>query len=195
MNAAIEEYPVVSYNPSHYIPVKVFRHQWETAKEDGFNRVEDPYGQNPEASSFAAALHSMSPYVVTVAMLVIILNTMGVRSADAQASLGVHLGNPAMWIAITAFVLGLSSLFKKISFAAKVKNAVDFSLLESARRYLIQRYDILPEGWEDRFISYLVGEEVKENRFSKDYELVVKNYKGFNVIMIANINGEAPVKN
>lgn len=194
MNAT-EEYPVVNYNPAHYIPVNVFRQQWENTKEDGINRVEDPYGQNPDASTFTAGLHAMSPYIITVAMVLIIINTMGVRSADPAASLGVHLGNPAMWLALIAFTVGVSSLFRKIKFAVKVKNAGDFALLESARRYLIQRYDLLPEGWEDRFISYLVGEEVKENRFSEDYELTVRNYKGFNVIMIANINGEAPVKN
>jgi hypothetical protein len=195
MSATAEEYPVVNYNPAHYIPLNAFKKQWADYKEDGAERVEDPYGQNPHASNFSATLYSCAPFIVLVSMVVILINTMGMRAAQPEAALGAYLSSPTMLFALVCFGVGLGSLYKKARFAVKQKNAVDFALLESVRRYLVQRYGFLPANWEERFISYLVGEDVTENRFSENYELTVKHYRGFNVILVANINGEAPVKN
>jgi hypothetical protein len=195
MSIAAEHYPVVNYDPAHYIPLSVFQNQWDTFKEEGSEQVEDPYGRNPQASSFAAGLNACAPFVIIVAMMVILINTMGVRAVNPEAGLGVYLSSPTMLLALVAFTVSLVTVFRKVKFAVALKDSADFAVLESARRYLTQRYEVLPENWEIRFINYLVGEEVAENRFSEEYQLTVKPYKGHNVIMVANINGEAPVKN
>jgi hypothetical protein len=195
MNTASQEYSVVNYNPAHYVPLNVVQRQWELDKEQGADRVEDPYGLNPDASTFSAGLNAGAPFILIISMMVITISTMGIRASNASASLGDYLTNFAMIVALVPFIVSLTILFRKIRFAMAQKNAADFALLESARRYLKQRYGFLPKDWENRFISYVVGEEVKENRFSENYQLTVRNYKGYNVIMVANINGEAPVKN
>lgn len=195
MSTATEEYPVVNYNPEHYIPINVFQKQWYVLKEDGFHRSEDPYGRNPAASNFSAGMNSAAPFIILASMMVILVNAMSVRSISLNSSLGDYLNSPTMIFALVAFLVSFTYMRKKISFATKLRNAADFAVLESARRYLTQRYATVPENWEDRFISYLLDEEVPENRFSEKYELTVKSYKGYRVIMVANLNGEAPLKN
>lgn len=195
MSTVTEEYPVVDYNPAHYVPIDVFQNQWFSLKEDSFNRVEDPYGMNPAASRFSAGMTSTSPFIILASMTVILVNAISVRSSSTTAPLGDYLNSPTMIFALVAFIVSSTYLRKKMNFAVKLKNASDFAVLESARRYLVQRYETVPENWEERFISYLVEEEVAENRFSEKYELTVRPYKGYRVIMVANINGEAPRKN
>ena len=195
MNAATEKYPVVNYHPEEYIPISVFQNQWAALKMDGIDRTEDPYGRNYNASPFSASLAVYSPFIIVASMLVILVNAMSVRAISTNAPLGEYLRNPTMIFALVAFGVSFTYLRKKINFATKLKNAADFSVLESARRYLTQRYETIPENWEERFISYLVDEPVPENRFSEKYELTVKPYKGYQVIMVANVNGEAPLKN
>lgn len=195
MSIATEEYQVVNYNPTHYIPMTEFQNRWHNMKMDGINRVEDPYGMNPAASNFSAGITSSAPFIILASMMVILVNGMTVRTHAMNASLGDYLSNPTMIFALVAFIVSFTYLRKKMNFAVKLKKAADFAVLESARRYLTQRYETLPENWEDRFISYLVEEEVPENRFSEKYELTVRPYKGYQVIMVANINGEAPKKN
>lgn len=195
MNAVTEEYPVVNYNPEHYIPMSVFQDQWANLKLDGINRVDDPYGRNPAASRFSATMNLYSPFIILAAMMVILVNAMGVRAVSANSPLSEYLTSPTMVFALVAFIVSLTYLRKKIKFAVRLKNAADFAVLESARRYITQRYETIPEDWEDRFISYLIDEKVTENRFSEKYDLTVRPYKGYQVIMVANINGEAPLKN
>lgn len=195
MSIATEEYPVVNYNPEQYIPINVIQSHWYALKEDGFYRSEDPYGRNPAASNFSAAMHSSAPFVILASMMVMLINAISVRSVSLNSPLSDYLRNPTMLFALVAFIVSFIYMRKKASFAAKLRNAADFAVLESARRYLTQRYQTVPENWEERFISYLLDEEVPENRFSENYDLTIKNYKGYRVLMVANINGEAPLKN
>jgi hypothetical protein len=195
LSIATEEYQVVNYNPTHYIPITEFQNRWHNMKMDGVDRVEDPYGRNPAASNFSAGIASSAPFIILASMMVILVNGMTVRTHAMNASLGEYLSNPTMIFALVAFIVSFTYLRKKMNFAVKLRKAADFAVLESARRYLTQRYETLPENWEDRFVSYLVEEEVPENRFSEKYELTVRPYKGYRVIMVANINGEAPQKN
>lgn len=195
MSATANHYPLVDYNPAHYIPIGSFQKHWLLLKEEGANRVEDPYGRNPDATAFGAGLNATAPFVLIISMMVILASVMGIRASNIQAGIGSYLSSPSMVFALVMFFVALGVLYKKVKFAASLKNSADFSVLESARRYLKQRYGFLPKNWEHRFISYLVDEEVPENRFSETYELTVKNFKGYNVIMVTNINGEHPVKN
>lgn len=194
MSNTIEEYPVVHYNPLHYIPLSVFKNQWVNAKEESAELADDPYAYNPHAGSFSAMLYSSAPFILLVTIAIILLNAMVVRSAHPDASLGAYLGSPSMIIALTAFTMSLVSIYRKSRFVKKLKNSVDYAVLESARLYLLQRYGFLPENWTGRFIGYLTGENIPDNRFSEKYQLTVKNYKGYHVFMVTNVNGEAPVK-
>jgi hypothetical protein len=185
----------MNYDPNHYIPLNLFQKQWKAAKENGASLVEDPYALNPLMRDLSATMRSCAQFIMLFAMIVISLTAMGIRGANPEAPLGAYFANPIMWGAVGFFVYSSVLMYQKVSFAVKLKNAADFALLESARRYLKQRYGFLPINWENRFISYLIGEPVQENKFSETYNLTVTNYKGFQVFMIRNVNGEAPVKN
>lgn len=194
MNTTTEDCPVVNYNPAQYIPMNLFKNQWAEAKLRGAERVNDPYGRNPNAGTVSLYFNSSLPFILMISMAVITLSIISVRAIAPNSPLIVYVQSPITVLALVAFICSLVSIYRRNRFSAKLKNAADFAVMESARRYMKLRYGFLPMGWEDRFISYLVGEEVKEDRFSETYQLNVRNYKGNMVLMVSNINGEAPRK-
>lgn len=183
-------YPVFLYSPAQYVPVGSFQHQWAASKVDAMERATDPYGRNPEGSTLSAALNAYSPSILLASVLIFSLSGASIRGVNPEASLGHYFSNFPILFSLTFFTISLTFIIKNIRFNLSLKKSSDFAILESARIYLKRRYGFLPKNWEERFISYLLGEEVKVNRFSEEPELVVRRYQGVDVFMIANVNGE-----
>lgn len=191
MHITTEDCPVVDYNPAQYIPLNLLQTQWEDSKINAAERVQNP----ANATSLFLGYSSFAPIVLLISMGMISLSVMSVRAIAPQTSLLSYFYSPLTILAIVAFFVSVSVIYRRNRIILQLKNAADFAVMESARRYLKLRYGFLPAGWEDRFVSYLVNEEVKEDRFSETYQLSVRNFKGSKVLMVCNISGEAPAKN
>lgn len=189
--AAQKRYPVTPINPEQYVPLKVFIMMWKMNRLKSSESISDAEILNPKNGNLSQFAYVVAPPMLMMSMVLLLLNAPGLSNVE---SLTAFFSMFSLWLMLGIFGVTLSLVFKRTKLATNEKNAGDFAVLESARQYLQNRYETVPPNWEERFVSYLVGEPVADNKFSTDYELKVRNFKGYDVLMIANVDGEAPLK-
>lgn len=175
-------HPLMKYNPGHYIPIDLIRQQWEYSKISGLDRI------NAYDEEKGGLISMISPFVFSISVFVFLPTALAGRE-----SLAHYLSSPLTCIMLLLFIVSGWHFYKRIKNATVEREAADYAVLESTRQYIQNRYGFTPKGWEERLISYLVNEPVKDDRFSEEYKLSVRNFKGHPVIMVTNINGEAPL--
>lgn len=191
-NAAVQKrYPVTQINSEQYVPMQVFGMMWTMNRLKGSESLSYLNQLNP-SEKLISLVKSLSPLALMISMVILIMSA---SSLTRAASVAAAFSNPFLLVVMGIFGTSLYLVVKKVQTATNEKNAGDFAVLESARQYLQNRYETLPQNWEERFIGYLVEEKVPDNKFSTEYELKVRNFKGYDVLMIANVDGEAPLKN
>lgn len=184
-------YPVVNYNPESYVPLSLFQSQWNNMKATAGELMDDFYRESRKKNALGELFEAIAPITLLISMLILSLFARPISTANAFST---FMQQPFVWFLLAAFGFSALSVFNRSRFSSDEKRALDFSVMESARRYLRQRYGFLPQNWEERFTSYLAGEEVKDDRFSETYQLTVRNYRGYDVLMVTNMHGEAPVR-
>lgn len=187
-------FPIVHYNAHSNIPMDEFREAWDSNINWAIDAAYDPDMQEEGSNYFFSIINVFASKVMIISLALLTLLVTAVSNNSGTTTIFTYLGVPFIILALLVAVFSMVAMQKSDRRAQSLKNGADFVVLESARLWLKARYGFLPENWEENFISLLVEEPHKEDRFTETYQLTTRTINGEELLIVRNINGEAPVE-